>query len=106
MPRRPVLDRGGRGATLWRAAVVRRVKAMDRGRIHSVSRMLGIGVERRVFHIKIRDSLTVMDSRFRGNDVIRVKYVTLTTAVIPAIVVIPAEAGIHLLSQGVMNPET
>ena len=30
-----------------------------------------------------------MDSRFRGNDVIRVRYVTLTTTVIPA------EAGIH-----------
>ena len=36
-----------------------------------------------------------MDSRFRGNDVIRVRYVTLTTTVIPAMVVIPAEAGIH-----------
>ena len=36
-----------------------------------------------------------MDPRFRGNDVIRVGYVTLTTTVIPAIAVIPAEAGIH-----------
>ena len=30
-----------------------------------------------------------MDSRFRGNDVIQVRYITLTTTVIPA------EAGIH-----------
>ena len=47
-----------------------------------------------------------MDSRFRGNDVIQVRYVTLTTTVIPAIAVIPEKAGIHRLIQGVMNPET
>ena len=54
---------------------------------------------RRNVNLKFRDSLTEMDSRFRGNDVIRVRYVTLTTTVIPAIAVIPAKAGIHRLIQ-------
>ena len=40
-----------------------------------------------------------MDSRFRGNDVIQVRYVTLTTTVIPAIAVIPAEAGIQVFGE-------
>ena len=60
-----------------------------------------------------------MDSRFRGNDVIRARHATLTTTVISDMAVIPpfgsplprggagsAEAGIHHLIQGVMNPET
>ena len=89
-----------------RSTARRRVKAMDRGRIHSVSRMLGIGVERRVFHIKIRDSLAVMDSRFRGNNHYGGNDGCGESDVFYSNDVIPAEAGIHLLIQGVMNPET
>ena len=37
-----------------------------------------------------------VDSRFRGNDVSRARYATLTTTVIPAIAVFPAKAGIHV----------
>ena len=36
-----------------------------------------------------------LDSRFRGNDVIRARYVTLTTTVVSSISVIPAKAGIQ-----------
>ena len=36
-----------------------------------------------------------LDSRFRGNDVIRARYVTLTTTVVTSISVIPAKAGIQ-----------
>ena len=58
--------------------------------------------------LKFRDSLTVMDSRFRGNDVMIERESSLppTTTVTPAVSVIPAQAGIHRPIQGVMNPET
>ena len=46
-----------------------------------------------VFELKFRDSLTEMDSRFRGNDVISARHVTFR------LVVIPAKAGIHRLIQ-------
>ena len=42
---------------------------------------------------KFRDSLTEMDSRFRGNDVISARRVAFRLAVIPA------KAGIHRLIQ-------
>ena len=58
-------------------------------------------------YLKLRDSLTEMDSRFlpafprmTGNDVISARCVTFTLAVIPA------KAGIHRLIQGISNPET
>ena len=44
-------------------------------------------------HLKFRDSLTEMDSRFRGNDVISARRVAFRLAVIPA------KAGIHRLMQ-------
>ena len=50
--------------------------------------------------LKFRDSLTEMDSRLRGNDVISARHVTFTMTVIPA------KAGIHRLIQGILNPET
>ena len=37
-----------------------------------------------IWVLKFRDSLTEMDSRFRGNDVISARCVTFTLAVIPA----------------------
>ena len=43
--------------------------------------------------LEFRDSLTEMDSRFRGNDVISARRVAFRLAVIPA------EAGIHRLIQ-------
>ena len=43
--------------------------------------------------LKFRDSLTEMDSRFRGNDVISARRVAFR------LVVIPAKAGIHCLIQ-------
>ena len=43
--------------------------------------------------LKFRDSLTEMDSRFRGNDVISARRFTFT------LVVIPAKAGIHFDSR-------
>ncbi len=46
-----------------------------------------------VFELKFRDSLTEMDSRFRGNDVISARRVAFR------LVVIPAKAGIHRLIQ-------
>ncbi len=53
--------------------------------------------------LKFRDSLTEMDSRFRGNDVISARRVAFRLAVIPAkafrLAVIPAKAGIHRLIQ-------
>ena len=51
-------------------------------------------------NFQFQDSLAEMDSRFRGNDVISVRDVIFTRTVIPA------EAGIHRLIQGILNPET
>ena len=51
-------------------------------------------------YLKFRDSLTEMDSRFHGNDVVSARHVAFTLAVIPA------KAGIHRLIQGILNPET
>ena len=45
------------------------------------------------YRLKFRDSLTEMDSRFRGNDVISARRVAFR------LVVIPAKAGIHRLIQ-------
>ena len=47
----------------------------------------------RRLQLKFRDSLTEMDSRFRGNDVISARRVAFRLAVIPA------KAGIHRLIQ-------
>ena len=57
---------------------------------------------------QVRDSLTVMDSCFRGSDVMIEREPSLppATTVTPAVSVIPAQAGIHRPIQGVMNPET
>ena len=55
-------------------------------------------------NLGFRDSPAVMDSRFRGNDVIRARYVTLTKTVIPTISVIPAEAGIQVFGNAGVPP--
>ena len=69
------------------------------GREYPGARAHGAGRRRRELRdssFGVHDALNqAMDSRFRGNDVIRARYVTLATTVIPAIAVIPAEAGIH-----------
>ncbi len=46
-----------------------------------------------IMPLKFRDSLTEMDSRLRGNDVISARRVAFRLAVIPA------QAGIHRLIQ-------
>ena len=51
-----------------------------------------------IMPLEFRDSLTEMDSRFRGNDVISARCVAFRLAVIPAKLV-PAKAGIHRLIQ-------
>ena len=69
-------------------------------------------------YLKFRDSLTLMDSRFRGNDGREAPLGARASRPqraggphprnvdIPPTPVIPAKAGIHRLIQGVMNPET
>ncbi len=80
----------------------------EEGRAHDALAP-GVDLEPRIIHtlLKFRDSLTEMDSRFRGNDVISARHVTFTLTVIPAKLV-PAKAGsgIHRLIQGILNPET
>ena len=56
--------------------------------------------------LKFRDSLTLMDSRFRGNDGYAGNDSRLESDVSRSNDVIPAKAGIHRLIQDVMNPET
>ena len=53
----------------------------------------GCGCRGAAWDLKFRDSLTEMDSRFRGNDVISARRFAFRLAVIPA------KAGIHRLIQ-------